>query len=102
MRLRRTRTGLHAVGDLLEAEATRAFEEAAAGGVEATPLGAYFYGEAPRPPDALVLGFGSVRPSSIDDGVRRLGSALDAARRPGTGRMAADASGPAARSRLPS
>jgi GntR family transcriptional regulator/MocR family aminotransferase len=81
LRLRRPRTGLHAVADLIGADATRVFREAAARGVEVMPLSAYSFGRT-RPENALVLGFGAVRPESIDEGMARLVSAIEAARRP--------------------
>ncbi|MGE0454492.1 MAG: PLP-dependent aminotransferase family protein [Vicinamibacteria bacterium] len=79
LRLRPTRTGLHAVADLVEAGSREVFAEATARRVEVTPLDAYFFGSTPSP-NALVLGFGSARPDSIDDGVRRLAAAIEAAR----------------------
>ena len=44
------------------------------------PLSAYFYGRT-RAPNALVLGFGGVRPDAMDTGMERLAAAIDAARR---------------------
>ncbi|HET7291787.1 MAG TPA: PLP-dependent aminotransferase family protein [Vicinamibacteria bacterium] len=79
LRLHSTRTGLHAVADLEGADARRVFEEAAARGVEVMPLSAYYYGRGAQR-NALVLGFGSVRPDAIEDGMRRLASAIEAAR----------------------
>jgi DNA-binding transcriptional MocR family regulator len=80
LRMRPTRTGLHAVGDLTGVDATRAFEEAARKGVEVMPLSAYYFGRT-RAANALVLGFGAVRPDSLDTGMQRLAVAFDAARR---------------------
>ncbi len=80
LRLRKARTGLHAVADLAGVAAVRVFEEAAARGVEVMPLSAYFFGRT-RAPDALVLGFGAVRPDSMDRGMQRLADAIEAARR---------------------
>ncbi len=80
LRLRPTRTGLHAVGDLVEADARVVFEQAAERGVEVMPLAAYCYSRA-RPPEALVLGFGGVRPDAIETGMERLAAAISAARR---------------------
>jgi DNA-binding transcriptional MocR family regulator len=79
VRLRPTRTGLHAVADLAGVDATRVFEEAALRGVEVMPLSFYYFGRT-RAANALVLGFGAVRPDSIDAGMQRLAVALDAAR----------------------
>jgi GntR family transcriptional regulator/MocR family aminotransferase len=80
LRLRTTRTGLHAIGDLLDAGAVRVFEEAARRGVEVMPLSAYYFSRM-RAPEALVLGFGAVRPDSLDPGMQRLAAAVEAARR---------------------
>ena len=80
--IRPARTGLHVVADLAFADADRVFAEAAARGVEVMPLSAYYHA-APRPPNALVLGFGGVRPDAIDDGMARLAAAIDAARHRG-------------------
>ena len=49
LRLRPVQTGLHAVADLDGADAARVSREAAARGVEATPLSAYFVGARSRP-----------------------------------------------------
>ncbi len=80
LRLRPTRTGLHAVGDLVGVDAVRVYEQAAARGVEVMPLAAYCFGRM-RAPNALVLGFGAVRPDSLDAGMQRLAAAIEAARR---------------------
>jgi GntR family transcriptional regulator/MocR family aminotransferase len=77
--LRPTRTGLHAVADLAEADARRVFERAAERGVEVMPLSAYFYSRT-RAPNALVLGFGGVRPDAMDEGMERLAGAIETAR----------------------
>jgi GntR family transcriptional regulator/MocR family aminotransferase len=79
LRLRPTRTGLHAIADLAGARAVRVSREAAARGVEATPLAAYFAGRGPRP-NALVLGFAAVRPEAARRGMERLAAAIDASR----------------------
>ena len=76
--LRPTRTGLHAVGDLIGVDAVRVTEECARRGVEVMPLSAY----AARPGDAsnaLVLGFGAVPPDAVTQGMRGLAEAIDAA-----------------------
>jgi GntR family transcriptional regulator/MocR family aminotransferase len=80
LRLRPTRTGLHAIADLEGADAVRVSREAAARGVEATPLSAYFAGRAKRA-NALVLGFAAVRPEAARRGMERLAAAIEAARR---------------------
>ena len=48
LRLRPTRTGLHAIADLDGVDAARVSREAERRGVEATPLSAYFAGPTPR------------------------------------------------------
>lgn len=80
LRLRPTRTGLHAVADLAGADAEAVFQQAAQRRVEVMPLSAYCYGRW-RAPNALVLGFGGVRPDASEAGMERLASAIDAARR---------------------
>jgi GntR family transcriptional regulator/MocR family aminotransferase len=80
LRLRKPRTGLHAVADLVDADAQRVAEAAGERGVEATPLSTYYFGRSPAP-SALVLGFGAARPDSIDAGMERLAAAIEAARR---------------------
>jgi GntR family transcriptional regulator/MocR family aminotransferase len=81
LRLRPTRTGLHAIADLEGADAARVSREAAARGVEATPLSAYFARRGPRI-NALVLGFAAVRPEAARRGMERLAAAIEAARLP--------------------
>jgi GntR family transcriptional regulator/MocR family aminotransferase len=81
LRLRPTRTGLHAIADLEGAGAARVSREAAARGVEATPLAAYFARRGTRI-NALVLGFAAVRPDAARRGMERLAAAIDAARLP--------------------
>lgn len=80
--LRPAHTGLHAIADLVtaDADAGRVAAEAAARGIEATPLAAYFPPRA-RVPAALVLGFGSVPPRALARGMERLAEAIAAARR---------------------
>jgi GntR family transcriptional regulator/MocR family aminotransferase len=80
LRVRPVRTGLHALADLDRVDAVRVSEEAAARGVEATPLSAYFTGREP-PVNGLVLGFGAVRPDAAIRGMERLAAAIEAARR---------------------
>ncbi len=66
--------GMHTVGWLPEQiDGTTAWAAAAKLGVEARPLSLYSIGRT-RP--GLVLGFGAVRPSEIERGVRKLASAL--------------------------
>jgi DNA-binding transcriptional MocR family regulator len=79
LRVRPVRTGLHALADLDGVEAGRVAQEAAARGVEATPLSAYFAGRAQG--NALVLGFGAVRPDAARRGMERLAAAIEAVRR---------------------
>ncbi|MGH7375238.1 MAG: PLP-dependent aminotransferase family protein [Candidatus Rokuibacteriota bacterium] len=80
LRVRPTRTGLHAIADLDGADAVRVSREAAARGVEATPLSAYCVGRK-KPANALVLGFAAVRPEAARRGMERLAAAIEAARR---------------------
>jgi len=80
LRLRQVRTGLHAVADLVDADARRVSEAAAGRGVEVMPLSAYYFGRS-HTPNALVLGFGGVRADSIEDGMKRLATAIEATRR---------------------
>jgi GntR family transcriptional regulator/MocR family aminotransferase len=79
--LRPVTTGLHAVADLHDAEDVAVFHEAAARGVECMPLSAYCFDARRRPANGLVLGFGSVRPELIDEGMARLAAAVRAVRR---------------------
>ncbi len=80
LRVRPTRTGLHTIADLDGADAARVSREAAARGVEATPLSAYCVGQEKRA-NALVLGFAAVRPEAARRGMERLAAAIEAARR---------------------
>jgi len=80
LRLRPVRTGLHAVADLVDVDARRVQEVAAERGVEVMPLSAYYFGRS-RGENALVLGFGGVRADSLQDAMKRLAAAIDAARR---------------------
>jgi GntR family transcriptional regulator/MocR family aminotransferase len=80
LRLRPVRTGLHAVADLVDVDARRVYEAAAGRGVEVMPLSAYYFGRS-HPQNAIVLGFGGVRADSVEDGMKRLAAAIDAARR---------------------
>jgi GntR family transcriptional regulator/MocR family aminotransferase len=83
LRVRPVRTGLHAVADLQGVDATRVFEEALARGVEVMPLSAYLFDPTRgTAPNALVLGFGAVRPEAVSRGMRGLADAVEAARRP--------------------
>jgi GntR family transcriptional regulator/MocR family aminotransferase len=79
IRLRPVHTGLHAVADLDGADARRVSAEAAARGIEVTPLAAYFARPA-RAPNGLVLGFAAVRPDVLRKGAARLAEAIEAAR----------------------
>ena len=81
LRLRPTRTGLHTIADLAGADAARVSREAAARGVEATPLSAYFARRGTHA-NALVLGFAAVRPEAARRGMERLAAAIEAARSP--------------------
>jgi GntR family transcriptional regulator / MocR family aminotransferase len=88
LELRPVRTGLHAVADLIGVNAERVTDEAAARGVEVTPL-SHYYLNRPRSTiaaygstNAIILGFASVRPDALRRGMERLAAAIDAARRP--------------------
>ncbi|HJZ76102.1 MAG TPA: PLP-dependent aminotransferase family protein [Vicinamibacterales bacterium] len=86
--LRPVRTGLHAVADLMSVDAERVHQAAAARGVEVTPLAHYYLGRPrsmmadARSTNAIVLGFGSVRPDALRRGMEQLASAIEAAERP--------------------
>jgi GntR family transcriptional regulator/MocR family aminotransferase len=84
--LRPVTTGLHAVADLEDADDVVVFREAAARNVEVMPVSAYCFDRRRRPVNGLVLGFGSVRPELLDDGMARLAAAVRAARRAGRAR----------------
>jgi GntR family transcriptional regulator/MocR family aminotransferase len=84
LRVRPPGAGLHARADLAGADAVAVSREAAARGVEATPLSAYCAGR-DRPPNALVLGFGAVPPEAAHRAMERLSDAIEAARRRGAG-----------------
>jgi GntR family transcriptional regulator/MocR family aminotransferase len=78
--LRPIRTGLHVVADLHGVSAPQVAEDALAAGVEVMPLSAYYWSRR-EPANALVLGFGCVRPEDSEDGMRRLASAIESAAR---------------------
>jgi GntR family transcriptional regulator/MocR family aminotransferase len=80
LRLRPVHSGLHAVADLEDAEAERVFVEASARKVEVLPLSHYYYGNGGSQ-NALLMGFGSVRPAAIRAAMWQLAAAIDAARR---------------------
>jgi GntR family transcriptional regulator/MocR family aminotransferase len=80
LRVRPVRTGLHAIADLDGVEAERVSREAAARGVEAAPLAAYYAGRS-QPVNALVLGFGAARPDASSRAIERLAAAIQAAGR---------------------
>jgi GntR family transcriptional regulator/MocR family aminotransferase len=80
-------TGLHVVGELVDVPANRVGQEAAARGVEVTPLPHYYIGRprsafnGSRIPNALVMGFAAVRPDVIRRGMEQLAAAIEAAGR---------------------
>jgi len=88
LELRPVATGLHAVADLAGVDAQRVFREAAARGVEVTPLAHYYLGRPTsitadhRSTNAIVLGFASVRPEALGRGMEQLAAAIEAAARP--------------------
>jgi GntR family transcriptional regulator / MocR family aminotransferase len=79
-RLRPVRTGLHALADLDGVDAVRVVREAEARGVEVASASAYCAARTPAL-NALVLGFGAVRPEGSLRGMERLAAAIEAARR---------------------
>jgi GntR family transcriptional regulator/MocR family aminotransferase len=81
LRLRPVTTGMHAIADLVAADDRVVFDEALARGVELMPLSAYYFDRRSSPVSGLMLGFAAVRPELFDDGMRRLGAAIEAARR---------------------
>jgi GntR family transcriptional regulator/MocR family aminotransferase len=80
LRLRAVQTGLHVVGDLDGADAVLVSREAAARGVEVTPLSAY-YARPRRATSGLVLGFAAARPEAAGPAMERVAAAIQAARR---------------------
>lgn len=80
LRLRSVHTGLHAIADLAGASASRVAREAAARGVEVTPVAAYCANPA-RAANSLVFGFAAVPPDALREGARRLAAAIEATRR---------------------
>jgi GntR family transcriptional regulator/MocR family aminotransferase len=79
-RLRPVRTGLHALADLDGVDAVRVVREAGARGVEVASAAAYCAARTPAL-NALVLGFGAVRPEVSRRGLERLAAAIEAVRR---------------------
>jgi GntR family transcriptional regulator/MocR family aminotransferase len=79
LRPRPVRTGMHVVADLDGADAETVFHEAAARGVEVTPLSAYF-ADGASAANALVLGFAAVGPEAVRLGMERLAAAIAASR----------------------
>ena len=79
MRLRPVRTGLHAVADLDGVDAAEVAQEAAARGVEVTPLAAY-YARRARAANGLVLGFAAVPSAALAKAAERLAAAIEQAR----------------------
>ncbi|MEO8177867.1 MAG: GDSL-type esterase/lipase family protein [Deltaproteobacteria bacterium] len=76
LRLRPVHSGLHAVADLETGDAEQVARAAAARNLETMPLSAYHYTHT-EPSNALVLGFGAVRPVAIRAGVSQLAAAID-------------------------
>jgi GntR family transcriptional regulator/MocR family aminotransferase len=86
--IRPTCSGLHVVGELVDVPAERVGQEAAARGVEVTPLSHYYLGRpksafvsGSRIPNAIVMGFAAVRPEAIRRGMEHLAAAIEAAGR---------------------
>ena len=80
MRLRPVQTGLHVVADLEGVDAVRVAREAAARGVEVTPLPVY-YARPARGANGLVLGFAAASPDASTHAMEKLAAAIEAARR---------------------
>lgn len=80
--LRPVSAGMHAVVDVIGADAARVHAEALARGIETMPLAAYDIGARANGArdNALVLGFGAVPPPVIRTGVTRLARAVEATR----------------------
>lgn len=79
LRLHPVHTGLHAVADLLGADAEDVFTEAAARKIEVMPLSHYYAGTGPAP-NALVLGFAAVSAEVIRADFPLLAAAIERAR----------------------
>jgi DNA-binding transcriptional MocR family regulator len=73
-------SGLHAVADLRGVDAESLCAGAAERELELMPLSAYFQGDGPRP-NALLLGFGAVRPAALRSGMAQLAAAIEETRR---------------------
>lgn len=88
LRLRPVHSRLHAVADLEGVDAERVFEEAAARKIEVMPLSHYYFeggegdaeGGAGGRQNALLLGFGAVRPEAIRAKMAQRAGAIEAAR----------------------
>ncbi len=74
--LRQVRTGLHLVADLPEADAHSVFTAALAAGIEVMPLSAYWFASG-APQNALVLGFGAVRPGDAGPAMEKLAAVIE-------------------------
>jgi GntR family transcriptional regulator / MocR family aminotransferase len=80
VKLRPVRTGLHAAADLVGVHAADLARECGERGVEVNPLSAYFMSRQ-KPPNAIALGFASVRPEAIQSGTEKLAQAIEATQR---------------------
>jgi len=80
LRVRPVHSGLHAVADLEGIDAETLWRAAASHSIELMPLRAYFLDQG-RAPNSLLLGFGSVSPSSIRAGASQLAAVIDTVRR---------------------
>jgi GntR family transcriptional regulator / MocR family aminotransferase len=78
--MRPTRTGLHAVADLIGVDAAQVAAESARRGLEVMPLAAYALRDGAAD-NALVLGFGAVPPDRLRRGVEDLAEAIEAVER---------------------
>jgi GntR family transcriptional regulator/MocR family aminotransferase len=80
LRLRPTQTGLHAVADLLNADAAAVSDQALARGVEVMPLSEYALGRQPVA-NALMVGFAAVREDAMNGGMELLAAAIESTKR---------------------
>jgi GntR family transcriptional regulator/MocR family aminotransferase len=81
LELRPVTTGLHAVAELLVGDDTSIAREALARGIETMPLSAYYSTRTTSSVNGLLLGFGSVPPRVVTEGVKRLAAVIEAATR---------------------
>jgi GntR family transcriptional regulator / MocR family aminotransferase len=90
IRLRKVKTGLHAVADLQDVDEECVCREARERSIEVTPLGMYFIGR--QTERGLVLGFASAPPDALRRGMEKLAASIEAARLTSSGSRRARAS----------